>query len=343
MVTKSNSRVTIKDVASAAGVSNMTVSLALRGSRRIASATRQKVHQAASELGYRPSQAARALRTNRTHMVVCLLPNRVPCFFGAEFEGIQSQLDSHDYHAMLTLTNNSVETTTKILERCGYSFDGIIFTPVADMLANEHFIEVMKASGKPFVVVGPFADYGVDCVVNDEVQAGLNIMDYLIRLGHRRIGMVTGIRYRVFEKRMEGFRKAFETHGMTFDESLVVSSTVYGPEAGYLGMKQLLRRSSQVTAVCVDEDLTATGVYRALAEAGLRVPEDVSVFGYDMDDVGMTVDPPLTTVNQHPWEIGKAAARLMMERLSGSTNSGPEEILIPTELVIRGSVGPPPS
>jgi LacI family transcriptional regulator len=331
-------RPTVKDVAKKANVSPMTVSLALRNSPRISGTTRNNIHHIAREMGYQPNITARSLRGARTHMVACLLPSKNSDHFGPIFDGIQAYFDTFDYYAMMALTGDSAERTSKLLDHCVGTFDGIILNPVADLHANEYFFERFKQVARPFLVVGPFVDYDVDCVVNDEEEGVAEIIRWFVRNGHKRIAWVSGTPYRVDEVRLKGYKKVLGDNNLEISDDLIHISTEYwGAEAGYLGTKRLLRKHSDFTAIFADADYTAIGVYRALFEAGLRVPDDVSVIGYGNTKSCLHMEPPLSSVEQAPGQLGLEIAKLMIRRLQGDVSDFPKQVLVPTSLIIRES------
>lgn len=336
MNSSKKTRVTVKDVAAKANVSAMTVSLALRKSPRISEATAQRVVKVAHEMGYRPSLSARALRNGQTHMVGCLLPFKNPDFWGKIYDGFSSQLDNHDYHALLATTQERVGKIEKMLDHCAAVFDGVMLIPVADMHANEHFIERLKQLNIPFVVIGPFKDYDVDCVTNDDLAGTSNTITWLIEQGHKNIAWVGGKLYRVGQVRLKGFKDALAKAKL--DNSRVyIAKEYWGQEAGYLGTKSLLRKNKDTTVIVADSDAAAQGAYQAISEEHLNIPEEISVIGHSNSTLCTQLQPPLTSIEQSPEELGKAAARLLMERINKEGISENQEILLPTSLIIRQS------
>ena len=332
-------RVTIKTIAEKANVTPMTVSLALRNSPKISETTKKHINSMAQRLGYRPSQWARALRSQKTQMVALLLPNKVPQFFGKMYETLQESLVPHDYQPMLAITHSSAKQTGKLIDRCIDAFDAIVICPVADVHANEYFIDKLKSQHKPFIVLGPFSYENVDCIINDEVKSSSSVVNWFITHGHKKIGFVSGYFYEVDKLRFEGYKKALIEAGIGVDENLIsISQNYWGEEAGYLGAKSLLKRAPDITAIFANVDITAVGVYRAIREAELRIPDDISVFGYADLEEAQKLNPTLSSVNQHPEIFGREIARLLMRRLQKDLSDYPAEILIPTSLIIRDSV-----
>ena len=334
-----SARVTISDIAAAVGVSPMTVSRALSGKGRVADRTRDRIVRAAERMGYRASHAARALRTRRTMTVACLLPNEVTDFFGAMHQAIDTHLSEWDYDVMLSLTQGNVEKVTRTVERSVDLFDGFILSPVDDDDVNQLCLERIRRAGKPVVVTGPFSDLGVDCVDNDDAAVSEEIAGFLVETGHRRIGYASGPVYRVVAQRIDGFRRALNARGLAIEEGQVQSTAIDGPGAGYAGAGALLDRHPDVTAIMTDNDETAAGVYQALAEHGLTVPDDISVFGFANSMTGAHLAPPVSTVEQFPARLGATAAQLLAERLAGARAGPAVTSLVPAKLIHRGSVG----
>jgi LacI family transcriptional regulator len=316
----------------------MTVSRALSGRGRISDSTRERIFHAVDQLGYRASHTARALRTRRTMMVACLLPNEIGDFFGAIHQAIDTYLREWDYEVMLSLTRGNFRRVTQTIERSVDLFDGFVLIPVDDDEVNQICLERIRNAGKPVVVMGPFHDLGVDCVDNDDAETSREIAEFLIRKGHRKIGYTSGSVYRVVGQRIDGFRQAMADRNLAVEEGQVQSGAVDGPTSGYLGAGALLDRHPDVTAIMTDNDETAAGVYRALAERGLKIPEDISVFGFANSTTGAHLVPPVSTVEQFSARLGTSAAHLLAERLSGKRTGPPTRSLVSAKLIHRESV-----
>lgn len=333
---------TIKDVAERAGVSPSTVSRVIADSPKISEATKRRVRQAMRELHYHPNAIARSL-VRQSPRSIGLVLSRSPeaallnPFFPEVIRGISSVARSARYNLVLTTSSTPEEERSECLtllrER---RVDGVI------LLAsrwNDPLVETLAADGHPFVVVGRLPGSESPCWVNnDNVKAAKEATAHLIGLGHKRIAFLGGPgELVVSHDRLEGYREALKEGGIPFDERLV-RETHFSVEEGGAAALDLLRLAPDVTAfVCVD-DLLALGVLRAAAQAGRRVPEDLSVVGFNDNPFCAYITPSLTSVRVPIFEMGVEAARLLIDWLAGKRPSG--GTLLPAQLIVRDSTGP---
>lgn len=216
----------------------------------------------------------------------------------------------------------------------------------AVVLAGTNSVDLLKLlsdKGIPLVVLGNNVVGGLqdlrnhDTVFADDIQGGQDATRYLIGLGHRNIGFVGNTRLPWFARCFQGYRSAIEQHGLLVRESGADSENE--TESGYLGAKSLLARDPSITAILAGNDPTAHGVYKALRDRGLRIPDDVSVIGCD-DTVGMWLSPALSTTREFPEQLGKQLVELALRRIAHPEEE-PQSVLIPTQFVKRDSCGPP--
>ncbi len=326
---------TIADVASRAGVSTAAVSKVLRGAYGVSATMQTKVRQAIDELGYRPHAAARAMR-GRTYTLGVLLSDTRNPFFPDIIEGITGGLEGTEYQVLLgpggieALTQSRM--TNAMIDR---SMDGLVL--IAPVMSDAQLAAI--AATVPVVVVGRHASApAYDAVVDDDVMGARLVVDHLAELGHRRIAHIThldhdratGLPHTV---RAEGYRQAMRAHGLV-DEAVATSFT---EEGGYQGARALLDRPDPPTAVFAGADVAALGVLRAADEAGLSVPDDLSVAGYDNIGIAALKRISLTSVDQDGRVIGASAARLLVERIEGRTRAVQSSVS-PT-LIVRGTTG----
>lgn len=342
-------RVTIVDVAAHAQVSTTAVSKVMRNAYGVSPAMREKVNAAIAELGYRPRAAARGMR-GRTYTIGVVLPDIRNPFFPDIVDGISGFLRDTEYQVMIgTGTRMNVpgvsatdaEAELRLIDSMAdRGMDGMIL--VAPAATQKRVDEA--AAGVPIVVIGRhMRSARHDTVVDDDARGAALVVDHLAGLGHRRIAhidqrepdagraatMPNAVRTR-------GYRDAMAAHGLTPD----VVSTGYTEEGGYLGAKQLLARAEPPTAVFAGADIVAMGVLTAVAEAGLRVPEDLSVAGYDNTSFAALGPIGLTSVDQAGHQIGADAARLLQERIAHRERPS-TFITTSPGLVVRRTTAPP--
>ena len=328
--TTARRRPTLHDVAARAGVSKSLASLALQGSPKVAPASRDAILAAADELGYRPNRTASSLVRQRTHTIgVHILDLHNPVF--AEIlDGVQEGVRGHGYSTLLVTGNADPATErTEITRLLESRVEGVIL--IAHRLSDDDLAQIAREV--PTVVVTWRTDgvAGLDSVSGDDGSGARLAVDHLVGLGHERIAHVTGGDNRIARERRTGYEQAMAAHGL--DANVIEGA--FTESGGYAGALRAV--DAGATAVFVANDLAAIGALAALRDRGLRVPEDVSVVGYDGMRLLDSLD--LTTVAQPLAEMGRTAAALLMERIAlpGGT---PVHRRVETRLIARGSSGP---
>lgn len=328
--------VTIKDVARAAGVGQATVSRVLNGSGPVGQETRERVLAACRALGYVPNGPARSLVNRATGTVGLIIPDITNPFFPAVTRGVEDAASQAGYTVFLCNTDNdsAMEETDvrKLRERC---VDGIIFV---GSQARRSRLERLLQDGIPVVVTDrEVSDLDADSVLVDNAAGASAAVSHLVELGHTRIAHAAGHRETpTGQDRCTGYRSALEQAGLPVDESLIVWGE-FNVESGIRAGQVLLGRSPRPTAIFAANDMIALGVIRAAREAGLAVPQDLSVVGFDDIPMAALVSPPLTTVRQPAYEMGWLAMRMLLERIEGRVTGGGRRHLFRPELILRGS------
>jgi LacI family transcriptional regulator len=332
----------LEDIAAKAGVSRSTVSRIVNNSPNVSEKTRQRVLAVIAQEGYSPNPAARALVTQRTQVIGVIIPLAPLTFFEDAFyfptllQGISSTTSQRDYAMMLWLTQ-SEEDRQKFYDRIikNRLMDGVI---IASAVRGEPLIDHFSQSGMPFVLVedpGLSTDQ-ISYVTIDNVSAAREAVAHLIALGRKRIGHITGnLHISDGLDRLEGYQQALQAGDLEVDENLIVEGN-FSHQSGYEGMKKLL--PCGVDAVFASNDITARGVLQALQEAGVRVPEDVALVGFDDLPTASHVAPRLTTVHQPIEEKGALAASMLLDLIENS-DSEPHQVLLTTRLIVRESCG----
>ncbi len=334
--------VTVHDVARHAGVSIATVSRALNDRSRISVETRDRVLRVAAELGYHPNDLARGLAGMATRTIALLLPDITNPFFPELVKGVQTVADQRGH--LLLMCHNADDEAKAIADLVllrRKRVDGILL--VAGTLPG---VGVVAASaGIPTVVLDRRVP-GLDAdLVTVDHRAGARLgVGHLLGLGHRQIAHLTGPAEVVSsQERGEGWRQALLAAGVDPAPELLVHGD-FTEDGGYAAGRELLGRTAGITAVFAANDLAAIGLLRALTEAGLRVPHDVSVVGFDGVHLAAYTSPKLTTVAQPIFELGRTAAELLLDRLAGTPDpdAEPKTLVLPTRLELRNSTAPNP-
>lgn len=327
---------TIADVAQEAGVSPATVSLVLNGKPGVAAKTRHRVLLAAEKLNYRPNASARGLALQKTGTVGVIVPDIGSPFYAELVRGVEEEASAQGYYLMLCTTSGKPDREKMYLRLLGEQrVDGFIFlTPRGD----EASIRAIHAQGFPLVVVDrdiQAADDVIEVVV-DNFHGALSAMEHLIGLGYRRIGFINGIPgLQASQDRLRGYQIALQEHGIPFSSELVVVGN-FSDAGGYQAMRELFSHQPTVEAVFAASDVMAIGAIRAVREAGLRVPEDIAMLGFDDVPLAAQVDPPLTTVRQPMAKMGSIACNLLLKQIRGEEILE-RKVILQTELVVRSS------
>lgn len=336
-------RTTIKDVARRAQVSTATVSLVLNNHRRISEDTKRRVLKVIEELDYYPSQAARGLVSQHTGNIGFILtedhflrtePFYTHIFLGAEFEARKSP-----YFIILTTIPPEFSDQSPlprfVLQK---SVDAIIIAgKVPDTL-----IDRLDDHRIPLVFIDFFPDKGeYPCVLTDNLQGGLMATEHLISCGHKNIAFVGGdIKHPSIRDRLLGYKMALEKNGLPIvNDHIFFKEMPTSKEGGYQATASLLQKSKQITALFACNDAMAIGAMQYLKENHLRVPNDMSVIGFDDIESDLFQNPPLSTIRVSKIDMGSEAFRMVSEILQKKSR-GPRKVIIPVELVVRQSTCP---
>lgn len=329
---------TITDVAQRAGVSTMTVSRVLNRSGYASEETRARVIAAAAELGYMPDGLARSLRVKRTQTLALILTDITNPFFTTVARGVEDAASAEGYAVIFCNTDESAEEearyTQMLLER---QVDGLLIVPAA---STSRSIEAALGRGKPVVVLDRrVRGAAVDTVRCDSEGGAYQAAAHLLQLGHRHIAALAGSPdVSVVAERVAGAQRAFAEAGLTLAEDHIL----YGRptvESGAAMARRAMRLDPRPTALLATNNFIAVGAFEALREAGLRAPEDVSLAGFDDLPPALVIDPFLTVVSQPAYEMGRRGAELLLARLRGTGAAETQDIVLPTQLVIRRSTG----
>lgn len=332
-------RRSIHDVARLAGVHPSTVSRALhRADLPLRPETRRKVLAAVERLEYRPSAIARGLRLQRTHALGMLVPDITNPFFPPIIRGVEEAARDRGYELVLCNTDDSPERETASLRMLReHQADGLL---IATSRMADATVAGLRRERFPFVLVNRGSRVPADLAVEvDNERAAEAVIAHLAGLGHRRIAHIAGpLSTTTGAERAAGYREAMKARGLPMDASLLEEADAYAEPSGHAACSRLLRAAP--TAIFAANDLLALGALRAVREAHLRVPQDVSLVGVNDIPLAELIDPPLTTIRVPQREMGRLAANMLIAVLE-KTPVAQRHVLLGTTLVIRGSTGAP--
>jgi LacI family transcriptional regulator len=331
-----SSQLTIKDIARLANVSQSTVSKALNCRPDVGEETRKRILQIAEEHEFTPNAFGKGLKGRFTENIGVIFrrenrPLSSNPFYSRVLEGVEAETALNNFNLVLHMVpeDQPARLPKMVKER---QVDGVILVGIQ----HEEFVDLLKSAGIPIVLVDPKRPE-TDCsqVLIDNENGAYIATQHLLDKGHSRIGFVSGELSRLsFKQRFDGYVKALKKAGIAIDRDLVATG---GIEAGYEHTRKLLALDRRPTAIFATNDLNAIYGYRAIAEAGLKIPDDISVVGFDDIDLANMASPSLTTVRVYKEELGSVAVRALRD-LVLATNSSNETTLIPVKLIERSSV-----
>jgi DNA-binding LacI/PurR family transcriptional regulator len=331
----------MKQIAKMAGVSLGTVSHVLNNSATVREPLRKRVMEAVEAVGYQPSQLARGLRRDKTNMIGMVIPDVTNPFFPAVVRGAEDIAFANGYRLMLCNTDNDhAKEIAHLNELRTYLPSGLIVIPsnFSDLTAQA---TSYRKAGTAVVCVDRLPrDWNGDSVTADNERGAYEATNYVLRQGHTRLAMITGPRHLTnSQNRLKGFKRALQEKHLHIGPEYVQEAS-FDKHGGYLKALLLLRMIGRPTAIFAGNDMIAFGALLAFRELGLRCPEDVSLIGFDNLDLAEMTSPPLSSVSQPGYQMGTAAAQILIDRVRG--DHGPaKHIVLETALKIRDSVGVP--
>ncbi|HCG6641337.1 substrate-binding domain-containing protein [Vibrio parahaemolyticus] len=329
---------TMKDIAKLAGVSTSTVSHVINKTRFVSEEISERVNNAAKELNYyAPSALARSLKVNRTKTIGMLVTTSTNPFFGEVVKGVERSCYHKGYSLILCNTEGDNERMRQSINTLLQKrVDGLIL--MCSSLEGERIDVFERYPDIPVVVMdwGPML-FTSDKIQDNSLRGGYLAAKYLIDCGHTEIGCITGplIKHQA-QMRYEGYKRAMNEAGLEFNANWIIESD-FECEGGYQAFKKMAERGTLPSSIFVSNDMMAMGVINAANELGIKVPDDLSIIGYDDIHIAKFMSPALTTIHQPKYRLGQAAVETLVRRLDDKSNEAQVVQLEPT-LVIRNSV-----
>lgn len=329
---------TIKDIARKANVSIATVSRVINNPLQVSDDKRSRVEDAIKELDYKPNAIARGLIKGSINTIGVIIPDINNLFYPAVIRGIEDGMEKQGYSIFLCNTDEDLEKEKKYIDTLfEKNVDGIIFmgTRPNGLKNNEHIVALSEKL--PVLMINDdILGSNVYSVITDEVNGAYKAVSYLISLGHKRIAFINGdADFTTYKYKLQGYERAMSDNGKEIDRELVINETPY-ELGGYRGTKRLLSLLNPPTAVFAASDQIAIGAIRAISEAGLKIPGDISVIGYGDVPMASEIYPALTSVNQFPYNTGKLAAETLINICMDNKPEQRKTVMEP-ELSVRDS------
>lgn len=338
---------TIRDIAREAGVSVSTVSLVLRGKEcRIADETRQRIQRVAKQMNYIPNQVAVSLVTKKTHTIGLIYSDMLNPFYAELAVGVERNAQSRGYSLLICNCDEQVQRcidNITLLE--SRLVDGFLLQPPETTNASPQQLralqEKLKNCQTPYVILDrAIHDVYHDYVAADHQLGGYLAAEHLYKLGHRRIGCITGsLSDYGSKRRLIGYQEVLKLHGIPYNPDLIYEG-LYQIETGYRGALELFKKN--ITAIFAFSDQIALGVQRAATEQGISIPQDLSLVGYDDSSIAHLCSVPLTTIRQPIELLGKRACEILLERIENN-NQTHQDYFYPPALIQRSSCSLPRS
>ena len=348
--TKRRKPATLNDVAAKVGVAPMTVSRVINGSGYVSEETREKVLEAAKKMNYRRNGLARNLKRQKTDTVGLVIGDISNPFSTELANSVRESLHARGYNLFICISAHSAkEDITAFESFVDHNVDGIIVATRSNEEGDGHLKKIADSGVRVVVVGRDFRHGSVDSIAADNFEGGFEATQHLIDLGHERIGFIGasfGDRGKL--KRLQGYLAALAKHNIPIDERLITGGKGSGADGpgysteaiGYEGMKRLLSLPKRPTAIFARNDFTAVGAISAAKEAGLVIPQEVAIVGFDDTPLAIHTEPRLTTVRQPMKLQGKLAAEMLLRRISSSGDTPTENQVLDCELIIRESTVP---
>lgn len=333
-----STQVTIKDIARELGVSPSTVSRALKDHPDISPATKAQVRELVEKLKYKPNAIALSLRSRKTNMISVIVPQIVHHFFSSVISGIEEVAQESGYNVMIFQSNERYEREVEITQAIEANrAEGVLVSISKTTEKYGHFRDLVDKNF-PFVFFDRVCDeLDTDKVIVDDFNGAMSAVEYLINTGCKRIAHLAAPQHLLIGyQRKRGYISALEKNGMELDDDLVIKCDTI-EEAMEL-VPKLMQLENPPDGIFAVNDMTAAGAVNALKALNYKIPDDISIIGFTDGLVSTVTDPPLSTVSQHGFQIGKKAASMLIERINNpDADKKPYTEVIKTELVIRGT------
>ncbi len=326
----------MKKVAELAGVSISTVSRVLSDKKYyVKQSTREKVMLAVEDVGYHTNDNAKRLNEKSTNNIGLFIPNIENEMFPPIIKGAEDFLRKKGYNVILCNIDDDLEIEKYYVNKLRKNFvDGFI---VCSMLNESDSIRELAREGFPLVLVARYYNENCSAVIVDNYQAAYDATNYLLSTGNKKIAIVLGrAELNIYKQRFEGYKAAIMKAGMDFDENLIILETS-GDSGLYHAITELLKKEDNIDAIFATNDHKAIITMKAITDLGLKIPEDISVLGFDNIKISTMLNPPLSTVSQPFYEMGRLAAKKVYNIINNQGSAEPVVDVLNTEIIIRKS------
>jgi DNA-binding LacI/PurR family transcriptional regulator len=331
--------ITISEIAKLANVSKSAVSIVLNNKRGVSEKTRKIILDTIKKYNYNPNHNAQSLAAKETKSIGLIIKEIDNPYFSKVMKGVYDACSESGYSVLLGSSELSTNKETEIINALlSKRVDGLLISPLQREESDYPYLFNLLKENYPLVVLGEIVNYSTNIVDIDNFRAAYDAVSYLIKLGHKRIAYLAGpIHSGHGQKRLEGYKHALIDNNLTINNRDILTIEPYTPNGYKAGRELFLNKKDHPSAVFCYNDLVAIGLIDALLELKIRVPEKVSVIGFDNIDFSKYVKIPLTTVQMPAYEIGKAATNLLINRIVNSSEQSKEKLILKHKLIKRNS------
>lgn len=333
MISKKN--ITIADVAQKAGVSKQTVSRVINEKPDVAPHTRSHIKAIIKSLGYTPDPIARSMK-GQTHTIGCITPNLTDVNFSSIVQAAQNEAYKHGYFVLIGSAQSEYDVPPLLNEMISRRVDGLLVINPRDDQRYRHFLPLIEADTPIVYIKNSPVDEPVSAICLDDEMGGFIATEYLLSLGHRKIVTILGPENEeCTQDRLAGYLRGLHTAGIQVDHRLIVHGD-WSAKSGKIALGKLYDYAAHFTAIFAQNDHMALGAMQAIKQAGLRIPHEISIIGYDDLPLSSFFDPPLTTIHQPMALFGEVAVQHLIDAINKSDNQ-PEVIRLEPTLIARES------
>ena len=333
--------VSLKDISAVCGVSVATVSKALNNHKDIGEETKKHIKQVAKEMGYLPNSAAKALKTNRTYNIGILFTDEAHSglthdYFASVLDSLKQTVEAHGYDVTFINSSRKWHNRMSYLEHARYrGFDGVV---IANVNFYDDEVEELAGSNIPLVTIDKLYANRI-AIISDNVNGMKDLLTYVYKMGHRRVAYIHGEDSAVTKNRLTSFYRTAEELSIDVPDCYIKESAYRDTEGAGEATKELLKLKTPPTCILYPDDFSSYGGINVIRKMGLRIPEDISVAGYDGIRIGRHIEPQLTTIKQDTDRIGIQAGEKIISLIEKPKSTVIEQIIISGELYKGETVG----
>jgi LacI family transcriptional regulator len=329
---------TLKEVAHLANVSTATVSNVINNTKFVSEDIKKQVFDAMEALNYRPNEIAKSLRVKQSKLIGILISDIANGFISNVVKGIENTLSEKGYNVLLCSTDSDITKEKEYLDvLMGKRIDGLIISSSAG--TGDHYNDLLKAK-VPLVFLNRCPDhFPSNMVMTNNIKGAYQATEHLIKHGYKKIAVITGpLHFSTGRDRFIGYQRALEDYGIPFKKEMVFEGN-FDIESGYERTKEILESDISAEAIFISNNSMSLGAYKYIKDKGLKIPQDIAIYGYDDPEWADVVNPPLSGIRQPAYELGIHAANNIMDTISGISTEAREIIYLDPEMVIRNSCG----